>query len=511
MSTQEIETVEATDAKLLEEYTRRRDQAAFRELVERHHSMVLGVARRVVGCSHSAEDVLQATFLVLSKDAHRIRKRESLASWLYGVAYRIAIRAAKQRARTPIATLEDEAMVDASPLERLTKQSEESAALEELHNLPKNMRMPMVMRYIGGKSNSQIADELKLSESAVEGRLKRGRNQLRMRLARLGVSLGAVTTMLATLGRESQAAETSALIAKTVDACCTVGVGAEPQFSNDVMQLANEEIMHMTTFKLSSGVLWSIVTLGVIASGWAIASDGAPTTGQNSPGGAATTDFVVAQVTATPAQTNGIAIGATGKSNAQQSVSKQERLQRLGYYSVDEPTEKSIEVLEALQQTTNFEFSDAPLAEVLRYVGERHSIQVVLDKNALQESGIDASSDFITVDLEDVKLKNALRLTLDEFQLAFVERNEVLVVTTREAAEDAVFTRTYRTPPEWSMETKDIVDTITTNIEPNSWAEVGGPGAITVLGGGIVITNSHYVHDKINELFAQLHRLHETP
>ena len=125
MTTQETQLSTATDAELLSAFADSRDQAAFRLIVERHHAMVLGVARRVVGCSHAAEDVMQAAFLVLSKDAHRIQKRESLASWLYGVAYRISIRAAKKRAKTSATTLKDETMVDASPLERLTKQSEE--------------------------------------------------------------------------------------------------------------------------------------------------------------------------------------------------------------------------------------------------------------------------------------------------------------------------------------------------------------------------------------------------
>jgi DNA-directed RNA polymerase specialized sigma24 family protein len=47
--------------------------------------------------------VFQATFLVLSQKAHTLRRQESLGSWLYGIAYRLALKtksiAAKRRNR----------------------------------------------------------------------------------------------------------------------------------------------------------------------------------------------------------------------------------------------------------------------------------------------------------------------------------------------------------------------------------------------------------------------------
>ena len=70
-------------------------ESAFETILSRHGSTVLTVCRQVLGDAHAAEDAFQTTFLVLVRRAGSLRIREhgSLGPWLYGVAYRTALKA----------------------------------------------------------------------------------------------------------------------------------------------------------------------------------------------------------------------------------------------------------------------------------------------------------------------------------------------------------------------------------------------------------------------------------
>jgi DNA-directed RNA polymerase specialized sigma24 family protein len=84
-----------SDAELLDRFLGRRSEAAeaaFEALVTRHGPMVLDVCGNVLRNSQDAQDAFQATFLVLASRAGSIRRRDSLASWLLGVARRVALR-----------------------------------------------------------------------------------------------------------------------------------------------------------------------------------------------------------------------------------------------------------------------------------------------------------------------------------------------------------------------------------------------------------------------------------
>ena len=131
-------------------------------LVERHGPMVLGICRHVLNQHQDAEDAFQATFLVLAKKGASIRNRRVLAGWLHEVAHRIAIKARASAVRRR--TLERQGMAMSPPAIEPDNQDEAAAWNElrpvlhaEVERLPERYRLPVILSYLEGKTNEEVA------------------------------------------------------------------------------------------------------------------------------------------------------------------------------------------------------------------------------------------------------------------------------------------------------------------------------------------------------------------
>ncbi len=179
------------DAELLRRFIARREEAAFAALVSRHGAMVFGVCRRVLDNVHDAEDAFQATFLVLARQAASIRKREAVASWLYGVAYRVARKARATAVRRRASPRLGDDFSSSDPATEAAWRELRPVLDEELNRLPEKYRAPLVLCYLEGKTNDEAARQLGWSKGTVSGRLARARDLLRPRLSRRGLALPA--------------------------------------------------------------------------------------------------------------------------------------------------------------------------------------------------------------------------------------------------------------------------------------------------------------------------------
>jgi RNA polymerase sigma factor (sigma-70 family) len=190
----------ATDSELIGRFLLRRDavaEAAFSALVERHGAMVLRVCREVLGDQHDAEDAAQAVFFVLARQAGSISRRDSVASWLHGVALRVAVKsrrtAARRRAR------------ERRLRERMTNRQDGARALntttqdldrwdvlhEELDRLPAHFRAPLLLLHFEGLTQEQAASQLRLPLGTLQSRSARGRARLKTRLEKRNAALPA--------------------------------------------------------------------------------------------------------------------------------------------------------------------------------------------------------------------------------------------------------------------------------------------------------------------------------
>ncbi len=178
-----------TDEQLLDRFVTCRDEAAFTALMERHGPMVQRVCGEVLGDHHDAQDAFQATFLVLARQASSIRRRDSLASWLYGVALRVGscARSAAARRRRHERNWAAWRAAEAGG-EEDSRQGFEPLLHAELDKLPERLRAPVVLCYLEGRTYDEAAQVLRCPVGTIKSRLATARERLRRRLERLGLA-----------------------------------------------------------------------------------------------------------------------------------------------------------------------------------------------------------------------------------------------------------------------------------------------------------------------------------
>jgi RNA polymerase sigma factor (sigma-70 family) len=183
-----------SDGQLLDWFITERDEsaeAAFEELMIRHGPMVFGVCRRVLQDPHDAEDSYQAVFLVLAKRARFIRRKNSVASWLFGVAHRVAARARGRAARRRAIDLRVAARTNEAYLP--SEHADDWAILHhEVEGLPGRLRTPLVLCYLEGLTYGAAAQRLGVSEGTLRGRLAQARKRLHRRLSWRGIAMPSV-------------------------------------------------------------------------------------------------------------------------------------------------------------------------------------------------------------------------------------------------------------------------------------------------------------------------------
>jgi len=214
-----------TDQQLLERYLQNRDQDAFADLVRRHELSVLKACRQVLRSAVDVDDAFQATFLVLIRRARQVRWQPSLRGWLVAVAHRIAVRLAVQQRRSvsPLKS-HDFSYEAASPLTEVSWQEACAVLHEELNQMRDQFRLPLLLCYLQGYSRDEAAAQLGWTLGSVKAGLERGRQQLKTRLERRGVTLSAgLFTVLASsptteAGALSPVAATLALLTGNVPA-----------------------------------------------------------------------------------------------------------------------------------------------------------------------------------------------------------------------------------------------------------------------------------------------------
>jgi RNA polymerase sigma factor (sigma-70 family) len=204
-----------SDENLLKRFAFQGNQAAFERIVERHGPLVWGVCRRVLHHQQDVEDAFQATFLVLVRKAHSIRRRASLTSWLHGVAHRVALQARAGVQRNVLHELRESATAGPDAASEASYRELRAIVDQEILNLPERFRTPLLLCCFEGRTKAVAARELGWKEGTVASRLARARQRLHSRLIRRGIALAAAPAGLV-FAEKSSAAVPAAVVTATV-------------------------------------------------------------------------------------------------------------------------------------------------------------------------------------------------------------------------------------------------------------------------------------------------------
>jgi RNA polymerase sigma factor (sigma-70 family) len=409
-----------SDGQLLERFASRRDEDAFAALLRRHGPLVWGVCRRVLRQAQDAEDAFQATFLVLARRAGAIRKHESVRSWLYGVAHRVAVRArdtaARRHAREgPLADVAAPADEEAGPDPRPVLD-------EEIGRLPEKYRLPLILCHLEGKSQEQAAQLLGCPRATVATRLVRGRERLRDRLVRRGLDV-APTVLFPSAGREMVP---PALAEATLQAAAGSGSAAAAGTVSARVAILTQEVLQAMLVTRWKTVVGVILALAVVGSGAGVFAY------RPQPAAAPATQAVAGEPPAAaaadkdkPAPAGGPAVPAPPP---------------------DKRPEDAVALAERLSQTVEFPGFEDPnvsLQEALDFIADRYDVTVLVNEAAFKAVNVDNVLSKPVAEKPFPKMKAALAVVLqkilarvsadEEAGAIYLVRRDVVEITTRAA------------------------------------------------------------------------------
>jgi RNA polymerase sigma factor (sigma-70 family) len=519
------------DEELLELVQRSKSRDAMTQLMERHASLVASVIARNLRQASVREEAFQATFLVLFQSAHKIRKKSSLASFLFGVAFRVSRRLRDQEARNvrklagqENQNVETHATDTASdPFETLAKRLQTAVLDEELEALPDSLRAPLVEHYMAGKTAAEIADSMGLSVSAVEGRIKRGKQVLRSKLAYRGVSLTACLVAMQSQSCGINAAE----VAGWTDS--VVQLGVDPEFNSSILvsdqhktlrNLVQGELQ-MKSFTSPSWLFWSgsvcliaLVGLGMLQ----VTNGGTPAVEQLASSEGTEVEIDAGNDGSILMQVATVANGGDSGAAAprQPEVAKPEVVAWtkdpdavpgwLVQNADNQDQAGKLRIEQKLNEALDgFASNNQPLSLVLEKLSETMGIDIIIDDKALDNEGISPDEPVTINRRGSVKVKDVLRQALNPLDCTYTFEYGALVVTTKASYSSNVlgyYDLSYVFPD--NSISQDLIAAIERSVTPVAWETNSGTSTMSLLGSMLIVRAPPETQEELSDFLRQI-------
>lgn len=237
----------ATDIELVREYVEKGSEQAFATLVKRHVALVYSAVMRQVRDAHAAQEVTQATFIVLARKAHKFNDRTIVSAWLYRTARFAAADFLKMRARR-IKHEQEAAQMD--PETSDTSWAQVEPLLDDaVDKLGESDRNALLLRYFENKTLREVGSALGVSDDTAQKRITRAIDRLRKWFAHEGIllSIDALASWPAQVVQPAPDALANAIIHSTISNT-TLSV------TTTTLVKGTLQMMAWTKFKFAMGI-----------------------------------------------------------------------------------------------------------------------------------------------------------------------------------------------------------------------------------------------------------------
>jgi RNA polymerase sigma-70 factor (ECF subfamily) len=170
------------------------NQAAFKELYQDYARPVYNLVFRCMRNTQVAEDVCQEVWVKAYRELHRLEEPQAFPAWLYRIAARACVDAARRNSRAPVTTelMEASAPATGDDPEQSALQTERvRLTWEALAAIPARQHLALFLREMERRSYKEISQMLETSESAVETLLFRARQGFARAFERLDTAMQA--------------------------------------------------------------------------------------------------------------------------------------------------------------------------------------------------------------------------------------------------------------------------------------------------------------------------------
>jgi RNA polymerase sigma factor (sigma-70 family) len=552
---------EASDEELCDIVARTGSRDAMEAIVLRHSPMLCQILSRWLRGSTDREEAYQATLIVLLQSIPRIRKRASLSSFVFGVAYRVAKRIRQTRlqesSRCEPMTLEDIASPDSDtterPFELLAIRLQLEVLDEELKLLPESLRSPIIEHYYAGRSIPQIADAMQLSVSAVEGRIKRGKMQLRSRLALRGVSVSASLAAIATIPNIATASEMNHWLHRFWNVYPNDShnpTSPDGLVSSSTLQRLVQGELVMKWSALQSPLVWSgavaaITLLGVASIPLSLPAQGesgqiaitsAPTNDDSTPVSIAQQGSFQASGGDPNLKTNDEPADSSdpfdpfGGSEPPSMPPLMNNKNPIAKYTPAPPKtttwqvqgplpgwmdgeldQEEIKTADALRNKLSktkidVQLSGVPLSAVLTSISDQIGVDFFVDEKALEEQVVSPDEPITLMFKNQVAVRDALSLILKPLELTYHIRHGMVVVTGRDHEKETVRTYdlSYILPDNSTVH--ELMAVIRTSVQQDVWDMSGGTSTLGVFGSMLIVNANEETHQDLERLLRELAR-----